>query len=312
MQVTRENFTRAETDTYFTRLSKDGIGHLTHTRDLVPVEAQTVVRSNRDTLYSSGVFDLDAGPVTVVLPDAGGRFMSLQMVNEDHYIPIPTVYAPGTHVYTREAAGTRYIALLMRTFVDPGDPEDIRKANALQDAVTVSQAGRGVLETPAWDPASLAAVRAELSTGSETDFSHAFGARDQVDPDQHLIGTARGWGGNAPQDALYTGENPTRNDGQTVHELKVRDVPVDGFWSVTVYGADGFMKPNPQNAYSLNNVTAQPEADGSYRIQFGGCDGGAANCLPITPGWNYTVRMYRPRAEILDKRWTFPKATPVE
>ena len=46
-------------------------------------------------------------------------------------------------------------------------------------------------------------------------------------------------------------------------------------------------------------------------IQFGGCDGNAANCLPIVPGWNYMVRLYRPRAEILDGTWTFPVAQPV-
>jgi hypothetical protein len=28
------------------------------------------------------------------------------------------------------------------------------------------------------------------------------------------------------------------------------------------------------------------------------------------PGWNYIVRLYRPQAEILDGRWTFPEAQP--
>jgi hypothetical protein len=27
--------------------------------------------------------DLDAGPVTITLPDAGKRFMSMQVINED-------------------------------------------------------------------------------------------------------------------------------------------------------------------------------------------------------------------------------------
>ena len=74
------------------------------------------------------------------------------------------------------------------------------------------------------------------------------------------------------------------------------EVPVDGFWSVTVYNKDGYFTPNPQNAYSLNNITAQRDADGTITIQFGGCDTATANCLPITPGWNYLVRLYRPQA----------------
>src|SRR5207245_6106615 len=32
------------------------------------------------------------------------------------------------------------------------------------------------------------------------------------------------------------------------------------------------------------------------------------NCLPTMPGWNYMVRLYRPRAEILNGTWTFPEA----
>jgi hypothetical protein len=30
------------------------------------------------------------------------------------------------------------------------------------------------------------------------------------------------------------------------------------------------------------------------------------------PGWNYMVRLYRPRAEILNGQWTFPEAHPVQ
>ncbi|MGO4833513.1 DUF1214 domain-containing protein, partial [Rhizobiaceae sp. 2RAB30] len=82
------------------------------------------------------------------------------------------------------------------------------------------------------------------------------------------------------------------------------------FWSVSVYDAQGYYEKNPQNAYSLNSVTAKKEADGTVAIRFGGCDGDVANCLPITKGWSYTVRLYRPRAEILDGSWKFPEPKP--
>jgi hypothetical protein len=72
------------------------------------------------------------------------------------------------------------------------------------------------------------------------------------------------------------------------------------------------MVANDFNAYSLNNLTATKNADGSTTVQFGGCDGRVANCLPIMPGWNYMVRFYRPRAEILDGRWSLAEAQPVE
>jgi hypothetical protein len=42
------------------------------------------------------VFDLDAGPVTITLPDAGNRFMTMMLVDEDHYAPV-VFYGKGTH-----------------------------------------------------------------------------------------------------------------------------------------------------------------------------------------------------------------------
>lgn len=44
----------------------------------------------------------------------------------------------------------------------------------------------------------------------------------------------------------------------------------DGFWSVSVYDADGFFAENPQGRYSVNDLTAQTEPDGSIAIHFGG------------------------------------------
>ena len=89
-------------------------------------------------------------------------------------------------------------------------------------------------------------------------------------------------------------------------------MPVDGFWSVSVYDAQGYYEKNPQNVYTLNNLTAKTDADGAVTVQFGGCDGRQANCIPVAPGWNYMVRLYRPRQDILEGRWTFPEAQPVQ
>jgi hypothetical protein len=84
-------------------------------------------------------------------------------------------------------------------------------------------------------------------------------------------------------------------------------VPVDGFWSISIYDNKGYFVANSQNAYSLNNLIARPSDDGSFAIQFGGCEAVIANCLPVPPNWNYLVRLYRPKSEILNGAWTFPE-----
>jgi hypothetical protein len=111
--------------------------------------------------------------------------------------------------------------------------------------------------------------------------------------------------------AIYLSIVPSRNDGTTIYRLSAKEVPFDGFWSVSVCNAQGYFEANSLNAYNLNSITAKKNDDSSVSIQSGGCEGKIANSLPIMPGWNYMVRLYRPRAEILDWRWTFPTVQPL-
>jgi hypothetical protein len=136
---------------------------------------------------------------------------------------------------------------------------------------------------------------------------HAFGAKDEVYLVHHLIGAAAGWGGLPGHEAIYLNTNPGLPPGE--YQLTVRDVPVDGFWSISLYNAAGYFEPNDRDAYSVNNLTATADGDGSVTVHFGGCGDGRPNCLPIMDGWNYTVRLYRPRAEILNGTWIFPAIT---
>jgi hypothetical protein len=72
-----------------------------------------------------------------------------------------------------------------------------------------------------------------------------------------------------------------------------------------MYNKDGYFEANEKEAYSVSNLTGSPNEDGSFTIYFGG-NPESPNYLPITEGWNYTVRLYQPGPEILDGSWTFP------
>jgi hypothetical protein len=310
-KVTVENFVRAESDATFVRYVKQGaFGKFLHVRAPVTIDKQAVIRMNRDTLYSMAIFDLTT-PVTIVKPERGARFQSMLVINQDHST-LPVEHGPGEFTLTKEKVGTRYVAVLFRTFADPNDPADMKAAHALQDQIGFRQASPGTLEVPDWDLESLKKVREPLLVLAATlgDFRGAFGDKSKLDPIRHLLGTAAGWGGNPDAAAVYDSFTPPNNDGKTPYAVTVRDVPVNGFWSITVYNAHGFMEKNDQDAYSFNNVTAKKNADGSVTIHFGaGPD--AVNNLPIMPGWNYTVRMYEPKQAILDGTWKFPHAMPL-
>jgi hypothetical protein len=70
------------------------------------------------------------GPVTVTLPNAGKRFMSLQIINEDHYVPF-VAYDHDPHTLTETNVGTRYVMVAIRTLVDPNDPKDLNEVHKL-------------------------------------------------------------------------------------------------------------------------------------------------------------------------------------
>lgn len=143
------------------------------------------------------MFDLDAGPMKITMPDSGDRFVSLFAIDEDHYI-VDVAHGAGEHSYTKAGIGTRYLFVATRTLVDPTDADDLAQAHALQDAIQVEQANRGVIEVPSWDEDSQAKVRDALLILNETlpDLRRAAGRRGDVDPVRHLIVTASGWGAN--------------------------------------------------------------------------------------------------------------------
>jgi hypothetical protein len=312
--VTVENYNRAQTDVYFAGVVKSGaLGKFLHGRELARTDQRGIIRPNRDTLYSFAVFDLDAGPVTITLPAGARRFMGMQVINEGQYTPA-VYHDAGPHTLTRDRIGTRYAMAIVRFLVNFSDQSEVRQVHTLQDAIKVSIKNPGTFEIPTWDEASLKKVRTallELGT-TVSDTRRMYGANSkEVDPVKHLIGSAMLWGGIPEREALYLPVTPSRNDGSTIYRLTVGDVPVNGFWSLTVYDGEGYFQPNPGGAHSLNSITVKKGLDGFATIQFGNCEGTAPNCLPITQGWNYTVRLFLPRREILDGSWTFPVAQPV-
>lgn len=308
--VNVDNFARAETSRMFAAIvgQAGGTGQWLHNRTPTPLDNQPVIRQNRDTLYSTVLVDASQG-ATLTIPDSGDRYLSVMVVTEDHFIPL-VLHDPGEHRLSADELGSRYVLLAARILVDPDDEADLAAVNALQDGFALDAASAEPYVMPEWDEATLTETRQALLTLARGlgGFAGAFGRHDEVDPVHHLVGTAAGWGGLPTSEAFYVNVEPRLPVGE--YALTVGDVPVDAFWSVTVYNADGYLE-DAGGLVSVNSVTADRDADGTVTVNFGGPDDGRPNRLGIMDGWNYVVRLYRPRAEVVDGSWSFPEAKPV-
>lgn len=308
--VTVDNFVRAETAKQFDSYLEltGGINTFYHFREVIPLDTQTVIRMNRDALYSGAVIDISKG-ATLTIPETNGRYLSAMVINEDGYIN--KVYqGKGTYKLTMKEFDTPYVNVALRTLIDPVDPSDIEKVKAIQDGVTIKANSAIPYTHPKYDQASYEAVYKAVIGLSRfvPDAKRMFGPKEEVTEVRHLLGTAFGFGGLPEKEAFYLNVEPNLPVG--AYEITVKDVPIDAFWSISLYNKDGYFQENEYNANSVNNITGTPNEDGSFTVHFGG-DPNSSNYLYIMEGWNYVVRMYQPRKEILDGKWVFPDVKPV-
>ncbi|NBM20489.1 DUF1254 domain-containing protein [Streptomyces sp. GC420] len=133
--------------------------------------------------------------------------------------------------------------------------------------------------------------------------------------EQALVGVAA----NDPAEAVYlVAFHDGGGDKLTTGRFELRFPagglpPVDAFWSLTVYGEDRNLVPNPLGRYSIGDRTPGlvTDPDGSLTIHLRPGSPGSdrePNWLPIPEegGWFIGLRMYLPRAEVIDARWECP------
>lgn len=302
--VNVDNFVRAESDRMLEAVLRDsgGINRGLANRVPTPLDHQTVIRQNRDTLYSGFVVDVSQG-ARLTIPETGRRYASAMVINQDHFVPF-IFHKAGVYDLTEQNVGTGFALIGIRVLVNPDDPSDVATVNVLQDQFLLEAGASRAFTQPDYDAQTFTKTREHLIALSLglSDYRGAFGLESEVDPVRHLLASASAWGGFPEREAMYLNVDPKLPVGN--YSLTVHDVPVDGFWSVTVYNADGYMEPNDRGVVSVNSVTAVPNADGSVTVHFG--EGDLPNTIPVTENWNYLVRLYQPREEVLSGGWKFP------
>jgi len=176
------NFVRAESDVAIQKIyALAGLNTWFHNRVPTPIDQQNVIRMNRDTLYSAIILDLSE-PATIIMPEIGGRYQSMHVINQDHYSFAKI--SPGRYELTQKLVGTRYAYVIVRTFLDAGDPADVKATNAAQDAIKVEGGGSGPLDIPDWNIEQLEIARDALNTLAKLGMDNvgALGTKEEIDP----------------------------------------------------------------------------------------------------------------------------------
>ena len=127
-----------------------------------------------------------------------------------------------------------------------------------------------------------------------------------------------GLGANLAEDAVYPGTDvdatgqPLSGDNRYRLRFPPGELPpVKAFWSVTMYNDKHFLAANPIGRYALGDrdpIRAEP--DGTLEILIQHDDPGPerrSNWLPAPAGaFNLVMRLYHPKAAVLDGQWTPP------
>ena len=164
-KVTPETYIRAESDRQLNGIVEmaGGVNRLFHFRSPTPLDKQNIVRMNRDTLYSMGVVDTSKG-ATITVPELPqGRYASVYIVDNDHYVPF-VIYKSGIHELP---SNTKYLGVGVRVKVfNPKDESEIALVNALQDQFIIKAGSYDSLPAFKWDMDSLKAITVQYEKDS--------------------------------------------------------------------------------------------------------------------------------------------------
>jgi hypothetical protein len=298
--VTMGNVVRAETAKYLSEETlKTGPNRFRHERQGIQLDAQTVIRSNFDMIYSYGVFDASAG-VTVTVPDY--EFLQLVQIFDENHVTLAVV-SPGktAHISPDDLTHGDHIYLFMRTQPPSYDETGMEVMRQRQDAVVVEAgSAQPYASDVKYDLDSFNTLRFQLLQRAVDEIAQPYlgfiESLDDIYPDQYQMVNLAGWGGLPVRHAHYipiTSADERVLAGEpssvtfTPPKLRYDD---GGYWSMTVYDEAGWVATE---RFNTNSHRATPNPDGSYTLNFNPADD-PVNPLDVSRNWNGLFRCYLP------------------
>ena len=315
--VTKQNFARAMTDLAMQKEVEQGATNTWHHhRKTMALSEQPAPLMNRDTVYSFAVLD-GGGDVAITLPKNDGRYMSLHVMNHDH-VTYKVFYGPGRYVLPASKT-TDFFYANVRMQINDKDPADVRKVNQYQDELKIEYLN-GYQPKPFkvtnWDMASFSKVReGYVAKAQKQGVKGTMGTLEHpVSMEARNRGVAIATGLLPDKDAVYLTDKHDVQMGKiykaTYREPDQTD-PKFGFYSVTVYADDQYLKTDKGSTISNTELKLNPDGK-SFDIhfvpesEFG--KGKYANelIIPTAPFWT-AFRVYMPGKSVVNSKYKTPK-----
>ena len=240
-------------------------------------------------------------------------------------VQVDTLPAGGFFAYAAELLKTNpphatdqpMVARLKKIGIVPGKSFDLDKAeSAIRKALAT--APEEAQQLMAWKQPTVARVVNGWSMNTDT-----VGVYGNYYLKRAIV-AQYGLGANLPEDAIYPA-NLADEAGQPLdgaskyilHFPKGDTPPVQAFWSLTLYDAEGFQVANPLNRFALSSwMPLKYNADGSLDLfiqhETPGTDN-EVNWLPAPNGaFNVLLRMYAPGSDALTGKWNPPPVRRVQ
>lgn len=313
--MTAKQYIQSDTRAFFADfLGRAALNEFYHFTGLSTAEDTWVVSPNNDTIYSIATVNATEG-FTVEIPEVGDRFVSIQIITENHMTPF-YYYESGSRSFSASEFDTDYVGVGVRMGTDGGDDDVAFVTGALQPQYKITGAAdEDELLRPDLD--LLAKVRAPL-VAAYNKLPNSFGAMKKYtgevdDWEYFTYVTAGAWGLSADENAMYAIGGPDNARGGQCYTATFPPVPVEAFYSITMYGPDNYLMTNLDNIVSSNRGVINND-DGTFSVVFG-----AEDCRSLAPnyantpedGWSLLLRAYRPDVASF-KAYQMPDILPVE
>lgn len=307
---------------------------------LVKAGQDKVVRMNNDTFYKMAFLLLGDGPVVLGSSESSaGRFYSFQLMDDRnanyrnviHPVGLYTLYhgeKPADIQGEAIEVPSNLSVVIVRVEVkDKNNAADVGSAEEIFRGITID--GPKVAAVPTLD--LLSGFSAEVKTAALKMIDETFASvpftSTIVGPGQEpgkdvpylnfAAGTKGGWGGPDPShsayDVIFTDDEGDVLDGSKgTYTITTSEPDVAAFWSITVYDTErgGFLHPNEDDRYHINNTAAKKNEDGMIVFTFKqSCADEDVNCLEVPAGpFDLTARYYLPSDAIISGEWKLSKA----